>query len=100
MTAATEIGWEKQFVDDDLIVSAAPCVLHGVTLNGVTTVGDVSIYDGTDATGELIATYNIRSAVSVSYQGIGWLYDCKMATGIFVDIGSSTFAGNLTVTYR
>ena len=99
MNPKTDFGWEKLNVDEDTIVKTGRGILHSVVLNGVTVVGDVVIYDGVDATGQLIATLNVRSAVSVSFQGITFLYDCKINTGIFVDIGSSTFAGNLTVTY-
>jgi len=99
MNPRTDFGWLFQNVDADTIVSTGAGILHSVVLNGVTTVGDIAIYDGVDATGTLIATLNVRSAVSVSFQGLTFLYDCKVDTGIFVDIASSTFVGNITVTY-
>ena len=92
-------GWDKLNVAADTIVKTEKGMLHAVVLNGVTVVGDIAIYDGIDAAGQLIATLNIRSAVSVSFQGVSFLYDCKLNTGLFVDIGSSTFAGNITVTF-
>ncbi len=91
----TDFGWDKTNVTGDTLVKTGACKLHGITLNGVTTVGDVIVYDGIDNTGVLVATLNIRIAVSVSYQGISWNYDCKMVTGIFLDF--SDFVGNLTV---
>lgn len=96
-----DFPFEKtNITDTDTIVLAGPGVLHTVVLNGVTVVGDIVIYDGVDATGTVIATLNVRSAVSVSYQGTTFLYDCKIVTGIFVDVETSTFAGNITVTYH
>jgi hypothetical protein len=90
-----EFGWNPVNVTAEAIVRTGACIMHSVVLNGVTTVGDVLIYDGTDAGGTLIATLNVRSAVSVSFQGLTFLYDCKMETGIFVTF--TAFAGNLTV---
>ena len=90
-----DFGWDKTNVTAETLVKTGACKLHGITLNGVTTVGDVLVYDGVDAGGTLIATLNIRVAVSVSYQGISWNYDCKMDTGIFLTF--ATFVGNLTV---
>ncbi len=97
--SAIDFPWSFRNVAADTIVKTGAGVLHTITLNGVTVVGDVVVYDGIDATGTVIATYNVRSAVSVSYQGITFHYDCAVSTGIFVDIASSTFAGNFTVTY-
>ena len=96
----TQFGWLPVNVTADTIVSGGKCVMHSVVLNGVTTVGDIVIYNGVDATGTVIATLNVRSAVSVSFQGVTFLYDCEMSDGIFVDFASSTFAGNITVMYR
>ena len=95
MDPVTSFGWNPVNVTATAIARTGPCIMHSVVLNGVTTVGDVLIYDGVDATGTLIATLNIRTAVSVSFQGVPFLYDCKMATGIYVAF--ATFAGNLTV---
>uniref|UniRef100_A0A6M3KUD0 Uncharacterized protein n=1 Tax=viral metagenome TaxID=1070528 RepID=A0A6M3KUD0_9ZZZZ len=96
MDPVTSFGWNPVNVTaTGTIARTGPCIMHSVVFNGVTTVGDVLIYDGVDATGTLIATLNLRSAVSVSVQPITFLYDCKMTTGIFVTF--TAFAGNLTV---
>ena len=88
-------GWNPVNVIATAIARTGKCVMHSVVLNGVTTVGDILIYDGVDAGGTLRATINARSAVSVSFQGITFLYDCKMKTGIYVEF--TAFAGNVTV---
>lgn len=94
-----DFPWTPRNVVADTVVKTGAGVLHSVVLNGMTVVGDVVLYDGVDATGVVIATFNFRSAVHVSYQGITFLFDCAIATGIFVDFASSTFAGNVTVMY-
>jgi len=91
--------WEKTNVIADAVVHAGPCVLHSITFNGMTVVGDVAIYDGIDNTGELIGTLILRSAVQVSCQPFTLILDCEMDTGIFFDY-DATFTGNFTVTYH
>ena len=91
------IGWEKLNVTAETLVHTGKCILHNITLNGITTVGDILVYDGVSAAGTLIATINARTAVAVSFQGMTFNYDCKMATGIFITF--ATFAGNLTATW-
>lgn len=97
MNPKTDFGWDKTNVTANTLVKTGKGILHSVVLNGVTTVGDVVVYDGTDNTGTVIATLNIRIGVSVSFQGITFLYDCKIDTGIYIEY--STFVGNLTITY-
>jgi len=65
----------------------------------MTVVGDVPIYDGVDAGGILIGTLILRSAVHVSCQPMTFIYDCEMATGIFLDF-TGGFVGNFTVMFK
>jgi len=97
--SAIDFPWEKLIVQADAIVHTGPCVLHSITFNGMTAVGDVAIYDGVDATGTLIGTLILRSAVMVSCQPFTLILDCEMATGIFFDY-DATFTGNFTVTFK
>ena len=96
---AIDFPWEKLIVEADAIVHTGPCVLHSITFNGMTTVGDVAIYDGVDAGGVLIGTLILRSAVHVSCQPFTLILDCEMDTGIFFDY-DATFVGNFTVTFK
>ncbi len=94
---AIDFPWDKASVTGTGTVVARPCVLHSIVFNGMTTVGDVAVYDGVDATG-LIGTLILRSAVQVSCQPMTFLYDCEMTVGIhmvFADL-----VGNFTVTFR
>ena len=94
-----DFPWDKINIDAPGIASANPCVLHSITFNGMTVVGDVPIYDGVDATGTLIGTLILRSAVQVSCQPMTFIYDCEMTTGIFLDFVGG-FTGNFTVMFK
>ena len=96
---AVDFPWKKLNVAADAIVHNGPCVLHSITFNGMTAVGNVLIYDGVDAGGTLISTLILRSAVQVSCQPFTLILDCEMETGIFFDY-DATFAGNFTVTFK
>ena len=96
---AIDFPWEKKYVAADTVVAARPCVLHAIQFNGMTVVGDVSVYDGTDNTGTLIAVLTLRVAVQISCQPLTFLFDCEMTTGIFIDYDAS-FVGNFTVMFK
>ena len=96
---AIDFPWDKLNVIADAVVCPRPCVLHSITFNGMTAVGDVAIYDGLTAGGTLIGTLILRSAVQVSCQPFTIILDCEMETGIFIDYDDN-FAGNFTVTFK
>jgi len=95
-----DFPWDKEWVNATGTPVGRPCHLHSIVLNGVTTAGGtITVYDALDATDATlrIAVYDILGA-SVSYQGITFLYDCEMETGIHIVF--ATVVGNLTVTYH
>ena len=94
-----DFPWDKANVTGTGTVVGRPCVLHSITLNGCSVLGSVDVYDALDATvpATRIATYTLLGA-SISYQGITFLYDCEMKTGIHMVF--TTFAGDFTVTYK
>ncbi len=94
---AIDFPWDKVNVTGTGTVVPRPCVLHSIVFNGMTTVGDVAVYDGVDATG-LIGTLILRSAVQVSCQPMIFLYDCEMLVGVHMVF--TAFVGNFTVTFR
>ena len=97
--SAIDYPWDKEWVNGTGTVVAHPCVLHSIVLNGATTLGTVTVYDDIDAAdaGQIVAVYNFLG-VSVSYQGITFLYDIEMKIGVHMVF--TTFAGNFTITYK
>ena len=96
--SAIDFPWDKTNVTEDTLVKTGKCVLHNITINGTTTVGQIEVYDGIDATGTLIATIHLRTAVQVSVQPMTLNYDCEMDTGIYLDV--TDWAGSVTVTHK
>jgi len=94
-----DFPWDKLNVIADAVVHTGPCVLHSITFNGMTAVGDVAIRDGVDAGGTLIGTLILRTAVQTSCQPFTLILDCEMETGIFFDY-DATFTGNFTVMFK
>ena len=96
--SAIDFPWDKATAIGTGTVHSGPCVLHSIVFNGMTTVGDVAIFDGIDAGGTLIGTLILRSAVHVSCQPMTFIYDCEMETGIHMVF--TGFVGNFTVTFK
>lgn len=94
----TDFPWEFAHVDDTVLVSGAPGQLHTIVVNGLTTAGDITVYDGVDATGSVIAVLHLNPATSVSVQPITFTYDIKVSTGIYIEYDQSVVA-DLTVSY-
>ena len=94
-----DFPWGKANVVGTGTVVGRPCVLHSITLNGCTVLGAVDVYDALNATvpATRIATYTLLGA-SISYQGITFLYDCEMTTGIHMVF--TNFVGDFTVTFK
>jgi len=99
MNSAIDFPWDKVNVTTDTLVHTGACVLHSITFNGMTVVGDVAIWDGVAAAGTLIGTLILRSAVQVACQPFTLILDCEMENGIYFNY-DGTFTGNFTVTYK
>jgi len=95
---AVDFPWEKIIVAGNALVHTGRCVLHSIQFNGMTTVGNVNVFDGVDNGGILIGTLILRSAVHVSCQPMTFLYDCEMATGIYLEYVG--LVGNFTVMFK
>ncbi len=85
MPPNTDFAWPFAHVTGTGLVKTGPGCLHSIVLNGVTVVGDVTIYDGVDNTGVVVAVMSVRTAVSVSYQPVNFVYDAKLETGIYIE---------------
>ena len=96
--SAIDFPWSPTNVTAETLVKTGKCVLHNITLNGTTTVGDILVYDGVDNTGTLVATITARSAVQVSIPPVTLNYDCAMEDGIFITV--TDWVGSLTVSHK
>ena len=95
---ALDFGWPYTHVTGDVQVKAGPGVLHSVVLNGLTTAGDVTLYDSLTEAGTVIAILHFDVTTSISVQPIPFLYDLKFTTGLYVGY-DGTAVVDLTVMY-
>ncbi len=95
----TEFGWPYTHVTADVQVKAGRGVLHSVVLNGLTTAGDLTIYDSLTEGGTVIAILHIDVTTSISVQPITFLYDLKFTTGLYFGFDGSLVA-DLTVMHN
>lgn len=93
-----DFPWKHKHVTADAQVSSHPCVLHSIVINGLTTAGDLTVYDNTAASGDVIAVIHLDPTTSVSVQPITLLYDCECEAGLYLDY-DDTLVADLTVNY-
>lgn len=98
MSDILDHGWLPAHIAADVLVRTGRGILHSVVVNGLTTAGDCTIFDGTDATGTVIAVLHLDPTTSISVQPITFLYDCRFNTGLFFDY-DATLAADLTAMY-
>ena len=94
-----DFPWRYAHVAADAQVSARPCVLHNITVNGLTTAGDCIVYDNPAAAGNVIAVLHLDPTTSISVQPVPLPYDVECETGLYLDF-DATLAADLTVSYR
>ncbi len=98
MEPIASFPWPWSHVGGTKLVKTGKGALHTIVVNGLTTAGDITIYDGVDGTGSVIGVLHLDVTTSVSIQPITFLYDCKIATGIYIAYDQAVVA-DLTVTY-
>lgn len=91
--------WKYKHVTSDIQVSAIPCVLHAVVINGLTTAGDVTVYDNPAVAGNVIAVLHLNPATSISVQPIALPYDVACLAGLYLDY-DATLVADITVSYK
>ena len=94
-----DFPWPWAHVDATLLVHTGAGALHTIVVNGLTTAGDATVYDGIDATGNVIAVLHLDPTTSVSVQPITFAYDLRLGTGLYIAYDQSLVA-DLTVTYK
>lgn len=98
MEPKASFPWPWKHVTGTGLVHTGKGSLHTIVVNGLTTAGDITVYDGIDGTGSVIAILHLDPTTSVSVQPITFLYDAEIATGIYVEYDQAVVA-DLTVTY-
>ena len=98
MEPISSFPWPWTHIDGTLLVHTGAGALHTIVVNGLTTAGDITVYDGIDATGSVIAVLHLDPTTSISVQPITFVYDLRLATGIYIAYDQSV-AADLTVTY-
>ncbi len=101
MGARDQFGYRYDNITGSTLVHTGPGLLHSVTCNSpLTTSGTVSVYDGIDNTGTLIAAFALTQTPGVAFVPTTLVYDCEVSTGIYVDYPAQGPAGgNFTVTH-
>ena len=94
-----DFPWTYAHVTADGQVSAAPCHLHTITVNGLTTAGDCTVFDNTVTGGTVIAVLHLDPTTSVSVQPITFTHDVACLTGLYFEF-DATLVADLTVSYR
>ncbi len=98
MNPNTSFGWPYAHVAADAQVKAGKGILHSIVLNGLTTAGDLTVYDSLTEAGTVIAVLHIDVTTSLSVQPITFLYDLKFATGLYMGF-DGTLVADFTVTF-
>ena len=83
MNPVTDFGWPYTHVTADVQVAAGKGILHSVVLNGLTTAGDLTLYDSLTEAGTVIAVVHLDVTTSISVQPITFEYDLAFSTGLY-----------------
>ena len=94
----SEFGYPYKHVTADLQIKAGPGILKRITVNGLTTAGDATLYDSLTETGDVIGVLHLDLTTSVSVQPITLEYDVKFRTGLYIGFDGA-LAADLTAVY-
>lgn len=93
-----DFPWQYKHVDGSVQVFARQGVLHTIVVNGLTTAGDIIVYDNPAGAGNVIAVLHLDITTSVSVQPITLTYDIGCKDGLYLSYDDSV-AADLTVSY-
>ena len=97
--SVSDFPWVHQHVVASAQVLPGPGALHSIVVNGLTTAGDITVYDDPAAAGNVIAILHLDPTTSVSVQPITFIYDVRCLVGLYLDYDQAV-AADLTVSYR
>ena len=96
MNSILDFAWPYTHVTADAQVKAGKGILHSIVLNGLTTAGDLTLYDSLTEAGTVIAVLHLDVSTSISVQPITFLYDLKFSTGLYLGF-DGTLVADFTV---
>ncbi len=99
MNSAIDFPWDYQHITADAQVREGQGVLHTVVINGLTTAGDLTLYDSLTEAGTVIAVIHLDPTTSISIQPITLLYDCAFLTGLYAGF-DATLVADITINYK
>ncbi len=76
----------------DTLVKSGKGILHNLVLNGLTTAGDLTLYDSLTETGAVIAVLHLDPTASISVQPINFSYGLKFKTGLYLGFDATLVA--------
>ncbi len=112
MDPVTAHGWSyfHEPVTGDQLITSGRCILHSITINApATTAGAMSIEDGVDDTGDVVAIIDFGTFLSETAAGVFTLgnqfnpvtifYDIQMELGIFLD-NPTAVGADITIMFK
>ena len=90
-----EFGNPYFHVTADTLVRSGKGILHNLVLNGLTTAGDLTLYDSLTEGGTVIAVLHLDPTTSISVQPINFNYGLKFSTGLYFGF-DATLVADLT----
>ena len=99
MDGVATFPWLPTHVAGTLLVKTGAGSLHSIVVNGLTTAGDATVYDGISNAGVVLAILHIDPTTSISVQPITFLYDMEILTGIYIEYDQALVA-DLTITHH
>ncbi|KKM23299.1 hypothetical protein LCGC14_1616600 [marine sediment metagenome] len=96
---SNKFGYPFLHVTGDVQVKPGKGILRRVVLNGLTTAGDLTLYDSLTETGTVIAVLHLDPTTSISVQPISFKYDARFATGLYAGF-DGTLVADLTFMYE
>ncbi len=97
--SSKDFGYPYSHVVADTQVKASAGILRRITVNGLTTAGDATIYDSLTEAGAVIGVLHLDPTTSISVQPITFEYDAKFGTGLYIGFDAILVA-DLTVMYE
>ena len=97
---AIEQPWKFAHVSESGLVKAGGCVIHRISINRADSAAEyVTIYDGLDATGDVVAIIGIGRDAPTYVTPVSLSFDCRLLVGCYVEFDQAPSIADLTIAY-